>query len=394
MLWSVVLAAAMLAATPAQADDIVPSERVKSSVVVRRDPIGRPSPPVGSLRPGDRATLVESVPYFWKVRLANGVEGYVSKSWTMRAADEASLLEAAKPLQIHFIDVGQGDATLILCPNGTSILADAGSTSGRSPDEIREYLLHQIEDRGGDIDHLIVSHPDADHYNLVREVLDEVPIGRSWYVGERKDYADAEVFDWIVATPERQKKLEPTYFDAQLRPNPDIDCGAAKLWVLAAAIEHPSSRKNAMSIVVMIRYGDFEAVVTGDATKATEDMILSRYPASWLDIDVLRVGHHGSLATSTSKRWADTLSPVAAIFSAGYDNSYGHPRGEVVDRLTPHTGNVAAHAFREWRDNSGEGARYLVTDVAGVTEAVYATAVNRTIVVTTTGTGFTTTHGD
>ena len=73
-------------ASPAAAEDIVPSERVRSSVVVREEPIGPPSQQVGSLRPGERATLLESVPYFWKVRLSNGAVGYVSKNWTKRSA--------------------------------------------------------------------------------------------------------------------------------------------------------------------------------------------------------------------------------------------------------------------------------------------------------------------
>lgn len=375
-----------LIASPATAEDIVPSERVKTSVVVREEPIGPPSQRVGALRPGERATLLESVPYFWKVQLSNGAEGFVSKNWTKR-----STTVAAGPLQIHFIDVGQGDSTLILCPNGRTILADAGSTSGRSPDEIRDYIMRQIEDRGGDIDYLIVSHPDGDHYNLLREVLDEVPIGRAWYVGERKDYADPEVYDWINLVPESARRLVATDFDTQSRPNSEIDCGAAKLWILAAAVEHPKSRKNAMSIVLMVRFGDFEAIITGDATTATEDVIMSRYAETWLDVDVLRVGHHGSLATSTSKKWADTISPSIAVFSAGYQNTYGHPRAEVVDLLTPHTENVSAHAFRDWRANPNDGPRYLLNETSGITEGVYVTSVNRTIVMMSTGVGFQTT---
>ena len=126
--------------------------------------------------------------------------------------------------------------------------------------------MNQIEDLGGDIDYLVVSHPDADHYNLLMEVLDDVPVGRAWYVGERQDYGDAQVFDWLGSTPRRSTRLQPDYFDAVARPNPDINCGGAKVWILAAAIEHPQSRKNAMSIVFMVRFGDFEAVITGDAT--------------------------------------------------------------------------------------------------------------------------------
>jgi beta-lactamase superfamily II metal-dependent hydrolase len=371
-------------------DQIAPSERVRSSVVVREEPLGPPSRPVGALRPGERAEMLESVPYFYRVRLANGAEGYVRKSWTVRVTP-AEALTAARPLAIHFMDVGQGDGTLIVCPNGSTILIDSGSLSGRSPDEIREYLWAQIEPVGGDIDYLIVSHPDADHYNLLPEVLDEISIGQAWYVADRADYADKELFDWLNATPAAANRLTAEYFDPETRPNPNINCGPAKVWILAAAVEHPASRKNAMSIVVMVRLGNFEAVITGDATHATENMIMSRYPASWLDIDVLRAGHHGSLTTSTSKIWADTLTPTTSIFSNGYENSFGHPRAEVVERLEPHAKAMPAHQFRDARRRTS-GREYIFTD-RNTTKAIYSTAMSRTILVRSSGQGYETILG-
>lgn len=312
-------------------------------------------------------------------------------STSLAGIDSAGAQPLAAPLSLHFIDVGQGDSTLITCPNGVSILIDAGSLSGRSPDEVREYLMNQIGALGGDIDHLIVSHPDADHYNLLQEVLDGVTIRRSYYVGVRTDYGDREVFDWLRNTPQTATHLTSSDFDREATPNPDIDCGAADVWILAAGVQSSASRKNAMSIVVMVRMGDFEAVVTGDATHATENMIMSRYTPAWLDIDVLRVGHHGSLATSTSPSWANMLTPRTAIVSAGFENSFGHPRTEVIARLTPHTRRVAAHPFRDATINGGAGPKYRFTDHPAVREGVYSTATSRTIVVRTSGTGYTVT---
>ncbi|RVT93483.1 MBL fold metallo-hydrolase [Sphingomonas crocodyli] len=380
----------LLPASAFAQEKIRPSERVRSNVAVREEPLGPPSRRVGTLLPGENAELLDSVPYFYRVRLSNGVEGYVSKSWTARLASPAALA-ATRPLSIHFMDVGQGDGTLIVCPNGSTILIDSGSLSGRSPDDVRDYLWKQIEPVGGDIDYLIVTHPDADHYNLLPEVLDEISIGQAWYVADRADYADKELYDWLNATPAKAKRLTAEYFDAQAKPNPDINCGSAKVWILAAAVEHPASRKNAMSIVVMVRLGDFEAVITGDATHATENMIMSRYPAAWLDIDVLRAGHHGSLTTSTSKVWADTLTPTSSIFSNGYENSFGHPRAEVVARLEPHAKTVAAHKFRDaLRQTSGR--EYTFTD-RDTTKAIYTTSMSRTIVVRSSGQGYETVLG-
>jgi hypothetical protein len=202
-----------------------------------------------------------------------------------------------------------------------------------------------------------------------------------------------ETATWIPLSPEasRMPATAPD-FDPQATRNSTIDCGAAKVWILAAAVEHPDSRKNAMSIVVMFRHGDFEAVFAGDATRATEDVIMTRYSPAWLDIDVVRVGHHGSLATSTSKRWGDVLTAKTAIVSAGYENSYGHPRSEVIDRLVVHTDSVPAHGFRQDRLNPADtGPKYLFSEPSNSTEGVYSTATSRTIVVRSGGAGYTVT---
>ncbi|WP_181242850.1 MBL fold metallo-hydrolase [Caulobacter vibrioides] len=380
------LATSMFAAV-ASADDVVASPDVQSQVVVRDRPMGAPAKRVGVVRKGERVTLLESVPYYYRVRLANGTEGYVAKRW----ADVASVTPAALSggdLVLHFIDVGQGDATLVECPNGSTILIDSGSTSGQDPDEVQAYVNGVLEKHGGDLDHLIVSHPDADHYNLLEDVLRDVRVRRSWYVGTRADYSDKQTFDWLKGVAEQPVVLGPDNYDPQETANSALSCGAAKVWILAAGVEASKSYKNAMSIVVMIRHGDFEAIVTGDATLDTEAVVLSRFSPAWLDVDLLRVGHHGSYATSTSRRWADTLSPRIAVFSAGYENSYGHPRGEVVDRLLPHVESHAVHGFRSATPNPrDEGPKYVFKN-AQEGRGVYATAMSGTVIVSSYGSGY------
>lgn len=90
---------------------------------------------------------------------------------------------------------------MIACPNGATILIDAGNkplnTAIRT--QVRSYVTSRIAPLGGDIDYLIVSHPDEDHYNLLRAVLAGVPIGRTYYVGEEGHYAVPGAFDWINA---------------------------------------------------------------------------------------------------------------------------------------------------------------------------------------------------
>ena len=295
----------------------------------------------------------------------------------------------APSLTLHFIDVGQGDSTLITCPNGANILIDAGNLPRRAQTEtrVRDYVRNQIASRGGDIDYLILSHPDADHYNLLRPVLQGVPIGRTYYVATRNHYSDRTLFDWISTVGRTNVHLTGTDFDRQTAPNPDIDCGAAHVWIVAAGVQVPNDDKNTKSIVVMVRMGDFEAMITGDATFATEDVIMGRYAPTWLDIDVLQVGHHGSERTSTSPRWAATLSPRTAIMSAGSQNDYGHPRRAVTDLLEPQTDAADPHPYRDVTIRA-QSPKYRYVTRPTYRESIYSTSTNGTIVVRTTGTGY------
>lgn len=121
---------------------------------------------------------------------------------------------------------------------------------------------------------------------------------------------------------------------------------------------------------------------------------MSRNPAVWLDIDVLRVGRHRSLATSTSPAWAQTLRPLASVLSSGCQDPYGHPPREVAEGLLPFAQSVPAHA-----SGTGARARQPVRATSCATrprlrKAVYATASSRTMVVKSTGAGFSTTFGN
>lgn len=291
-------------------------------------------------------------------------------------------------LAIHFINVGQGDSTLITCPNGANILIDGGSLPSqaafRAP--LKTYVTRQILPRGGDIDYLIVTHPDNDHFNMLEFALNGIVVRRTYYVGTAGQYRHPTIFGWITNPVRRPVRLADTDFDPEATPNDNIDCGAADIWILAAAERSTQSPSNSMSIVVMVRMGDFEAILTGDATHATENAILGRYTPTFLDIDVLKVGHHGSVTTSTSREWANALSPRTAIVSAGLDSEHGHPRSEVTAHLTPHTIAAAAHPYR---DSVSLGRRrYRWTTQTAFREDIYSTATNGNIVIRTSGTGY------
>jgi competence protein ComEC len=363
----------------AYADTVTPSERVINSVIVREGSSSS-SIEVGRLSPGQTAIYIGDAPHRYRVRLPNGITGYVAKAWTKRIAATNGRLA------IHFIDVGQGDSTLIACPNGRNILVDIGSVSEGDEDAIRDYILGQLDQTSRHIDDLVITHADTDHYNLIAEVLRGVDVGHIYRVGEIEDYR-TKFQTWLRnVNPSKISILSENDYDPIPQPNVGLDCGDAKVWILAAAITATKSKKNAMSVVLMVRYGDFEVILTGDATRATEQVIMDRYPAGWLNVDVLKIGHHGSLSTSTGQDWADTLKPEVAVSSSAFQNGHGHPRKEVFERLDDHTKTTTPHLIRH---AVGKRPNYTFVTEQNYSEAIYSTAVSGNVVVRSSGTGYT-----
>ena len=289
-------------------------------------------------------------------------------------------------LEVHFIDVGQGDSTLILCPNGKTLLIDAGNLGNKEEvgKELRDYIHEQLPHTGARIDTVVITHPDKDHFNLLSEVLDGLAVGTIFHVGlyvadYGKRRGNEEIFgDWLASFPANKVKvLQESYFDKQERANPSIDCGDASVHVLAANTHGGASQKNARSIVLRLSYQGVDFILTGDATFETEEVILERYPKEWLHAEVLKLGHHGSLKTSSSQTWIEAIQPEISIASAGWSNTHGHPRQEVITRVEPYA--------REWTRHTMVAATgskpYAWVEDAQYSKAVFNTAASSTVVV-------------
>jgi competence protein ComEC len=363
----------------ASADLVTPNDRVVSTVLIRSEPNGSSSIR-GKLLPGDSLKYVKSIDNYHVVIYPTGQFGYVSKGYSRIVSD----VETGK-LNIHFMDVGQGDSTLIKCPNGKNILIDSGSLSRINPITVRQYLLSQLDPRRQKIDTLIVTHPDKDHYSLLQEVLEGVTVGQAFWTGNKEDFKIDSFQTWFFNSPFKRVHLTETDFDSERQENTKIECGGARVYLLAAGVISSKSSTNALSAVLMIRFGDFEAVLTGDATTATEKVILDRYPADWLDIDLLKIGHHGSLTTSTSEEWAITLSPEVAVVSAGDENRFGHPREEVIKRLEPFTIESDVHSIKT---GTGKTPNYIYKYDEYYKEAIFSTVTSGTIEVVSDGNGW------
>lgn len=290
-------------------------------------------------------------------------------------------------LRVHFIDVGQGDCTLIECPNGNTILVDCGSSSCNEQPTVTQYVQRRLG-QNPNIDTLVLTHPDKDHYSQLPHVLDGVSVGTVVMAGRANEYRSCNFDEWLTDTGDWQTTFiyGRNYFDGVQTPNTDFECGSAEVRVLASDIRTSRSGsnfvKNARSIVLMVSHGNVDFLLTGDATFDTEDVIAQRYANNWLQAEILKLGHHGSRATSNSESWIDIIQPEVAIASAQLNRRYGHPHQDVINRADDHTGTAPSHEFRMWETKR----RFVHID--DYREAIYSTATSGTIVITSDGSTF------
>lgn len=220
-----------------------------------------------------------------------------------------------KGLNIKFIDVGQGDSALIEC-DGHYMLVDGGKA--KQSDKI--YTI--LRDEGIDyIDVMIATHPDEDHVGGLSGALNYATVGACFSPFET--CPDKKEFNSLVKYLSKQNVSitipgEREYFTL----------GDAEI-TLYDPIKNEEDSNNS-SIVTRIDYGTTSFLLMGDAEEEEENILLSG--GYDLNVDVIKIGHHGS-KYSTGSTFIKTVSPEYAVISVG-DNSYGHPTEEVIDRLT------------------------------------------------------------
>ena len=233
---------------------------------------------------------------------------------TAAPTTEPTVAPENSTFEIHFIDVGQADAALVLC-DGKAMLIDGGNAEDSSL--LYTYLKnHNISH----LDYVIGTHAHEDHIGGLAGALNYASVGTA--------YCPATSYD-TKAFGNFVKALDKHGVSITVPSTGDsFTLGSAACTILA--VNTDSSDPNNTSIVLRIVYGDTSFLFTGDAERVVEQAILNR--GTNINSTVLKVGHHGS-ESSTSYVWLREIMPQYAVISVGKDNSYGHPTEEVLSRL-------------------------------------------------------------
>lgn len=234
-------------------------------------------------------------------------------------------------MEVTFLDVGHGEATLVQTPSGHTILIDAGGTQRIRPDRdirsswnIGEKVIfpYLVRRRIHTIDLAIISHPDLDHYQGFLGLLEQLPIREFWINGmmpkEEEDYR--RLLDEI-----RSKKI-PLRFS---RAGDAVEWGGVALDILFPKSIDSKESANNNSLVIRLKHQDVSLLITGDIEGVAEKR-LTRH-VQHLKSDVFQVPHHGS-RTSSLVSFLRKVSPRYAVMSVGRQNAFGLPHPEVLRR--------------------------------------------------------------
>src|SRR6056297_3415583 len=242
------------------------------------------------------------------------------------AGDDATVEAANGTVEVHYINVGQSVSTLVVGPAGETMLVDTGHY-----DDDGEHVLAYLRRHGiARIDHLVVSHNDADHIGGNAAIIEHYQteadgIGAVYDSGiaaSTRTYAE-----YLDAVEEHDVTLYET------REGDAIRFGAVDVDVFGPPDPYLASEaRNENSIVLKLTHGETSFLLSGDAEDDQEAYLVDTY-GSELRSTVLKAGHHGS-SSSSSESFMDAVRPRAVVISSAYDSRYGHPTEAVLERFS------------------------------------------------------------
>lgn len=243
-------------------------------------------------------------------------------------------------LEVHFLDVGQGDCILLMC-DGHSMLIDAGNNA--YGDEVVDYIQYQNISK---LDYVVATHPDADHIGGIDTVLKNIDCGEIIMTEDEKDTMTYKEVVEVIEEKKIKKHIP--------RAEETFDLGCSTVLVLGPAAYNENINNN--SVVLLVKHGNERFLFSGDSEEEEMEQICGL--GIDLKAEVYKVSHHGS-STGVNNEFLNKVSPEFAVISCGEDNSYGHPHAEALNYLRGN--NIATFRTDE------QGTIVAVSDGEGIT---------------------------
>ena len=217
-------------------------------------------------------------------------------------------------IEVHFLDVGQGDSIFIEINNSKTMLIDASTSS------YGNFIIDYINSLGYDrIDYLIATHPHADHIGSMQDIVLEYDIGDIYMPKVSTNTKTYE--NLLTAIDDKNLTIKKAYKGVKIIDEDELDVS------ILSPTKDEYDNLNNYSAVLKLTYKNVSYLFMGDREEEVEENILDDVKA-----DVIKIAHHGS-NSSSSLEFLKKVSPTYAVISVGEDNSYNHPHKEVLDRL-------------------------------------------------------------
>ncbi|OGF26869.1 hypothetical protein A2303_02560 [Candidatus Falkowbacteria bacterium RIFOXYB2_FULL_47_14] len=229
--------------------------------------------------------------------------------------------EAGVYLEVDFLDVGQGDSTLIKTPAGQNILLDGGPDNA-----VIKRLSENLPWWDRTIDLMILTHPHDDHVNGFNDILKRYDVKKIIYTGVMHD--SPGYLNWLEFA--RDDKVPLLIIDRPQKVRLGGDCYIEFLYPRESVLGETVDNLNNSSIVFRLVYANTVFLFMGDAETEVEKELLDKDVD--LSADILKTGHHGS-DTSSSEEFLAAVSPETAVIQVGADNDFGHPSRRILKRL-------------------------------------------------------------
>lgn len=266
--------------------------------------------------------LFATLPLINKIKVYRRIHCFLIGALAIYFFIQSLFLQIFPSWKLTFIDVGQGDSILLETPSRRHFLFDTGN-GGKKNDAGNKIIPYLRYSGIRSLDAVIITHPDADHYGGLEQLLKDFPVKEIWIsecarLEEKTSWQNTLALAWTLKIPIRDIAVgffyhEKNLFLESLHPDP-LRCGET----------------NKESITFLVSGFKRNIILTGDLTSEGEQEIINRHLL--YKTDILKLGHHGS-KTSSSRIFLEETKPEYAIISSGKKNRYKHPSKEILDRL-------------------------------------------------------------